>query len=322
MKPPEQPRVDVVILSWNRTADTLKAIDSALAQQDVDVRVYLADQGSSPEHLSQMRGVAAAQPRVALQELGRNVGAAEGRNIATAMGSAPLVVGLDNDATFADAHVLARVAARFERDSTIGVIAMRIYEVERNDNDMRDFPAQYRVDPPAEFEATRFIAAGYAVRRDVFEKAGRFDPLVFFIGEERDLAWRIMNLGYRIIWSRDLAVDHHVGATRTNWADVRYFLTVRNALYINWKFGTPWRKLAIGAGAYVVRGMRNRVGLNAMKGVVAAIGRAHAFRRSGADRTLYRLSAETRRRIDALDQVHQEPLLTKFRRQFSRLPQN
>lgn len=319
---PSLPRIDVVILSWNRTEDTLKAIDSALTQRDVDVRVYLVDQGSSAEHLERMRQFLAERPRARMQELGRNVGAAEGRNLATAMGSAPLVVGLDNDAVFTDEHVLARTAARFADDPNLGVIAMRVFEVERGRDDMRDFPAYYRTNPPPEFETTRFIAAGYCLRRDVFDRAGRFDPLVFFIGEERDLAWRILSLGYRIVWCRDLAVDHHIGSTRTNWGDVRYFMTVRNALYINWKFGWPVGRLAMGAAAFVVRGIRNGVGWRAVKGVLAAIGLARSFRRSGADRTLYRLSEETRARIAQLDRVHHEPLLTKIRRQFQQLPQN
>jgi GT2 family glycosyltransferase len=319
---PQHPRVDVVILSWNRTDDTLKAIDSALAQRDVDVRVYLVDQGSSAEHLARMRAFLAERPQAIMQELGRNVGAAEGRNLATAMGGAPLVVGLDNDATFADRHVLARTASRFAEDPRLGVIAMRVFEVSRNKDDMRDFPAPYQVDPPREFETTRFIGAGYAVRRDVFERAGGFDPLIFIYGEERDLAWRILNLGYKIVWCKDLAVDHHIGATRTNWGDLRYVMTVRNALYTNWKYGWSWPRLAMGAAAFVVRGTRNGVGGRAVKGALAAIGLARSFQKSGADRTLYRLSAETRALIDRLDQVHHEPVLTKIRRQFTHLPQN
>jgi hypothetical protein len=78
----------------------------------------------------------------------------------------------------------------------------------------------------------------------------------------------------------------------------------------------------MGAAAFIVRGLRNGVAGRAIKGVFAAIRVAHSFRRSGVDRSLYRLSGETRALIDRLDQVHRESFLTKLRRQFTELPQN
>ena len=46
--------VDVIILSWNRTAETIEAIESALAQENVMQRVLVVDQGSAPENLAQL----------------------------------------------------------------------------------------------------------------------------------------------------------------------------------------------------------------------------------------------------------------------------
>ncbi|WP_223097870.1 glycosyltransferase family 2 protein [Vibrio sp. SCSIO 43132] len=40
------PSVDITILSWDRIDDTLDAIDSALSQQGIDLKVIVVDQGS------------------------------------------------------------------------------------------------------------------------------------------------------------------------------------------------------------------------------------------------------------------------------------
>ena len=98
-------KVDVIILSWNRVADTIAAIESALSQQGVSVRVQVVDQGSTLENLGRLKKAIAAWPNVTLKELGLNVGVARGRNIATRMGMAPYVVALDNDAVFPDTQL-------------------------------------------------------------------------------------------------------------------------------------------------------------------------------------------------------------------------
>ena len=59
--------VDIIILSWNRSDDTLRAIDSACAQKGVDVRVLVVDQGSEPESVRRLKVHCAPLANVRLQ---------------------------------------------------------------------------------------------------------------------------------------------------------------------------------------------------------------------------------------------------------------
>ena len=120
------PDIDVIILSWDRTPETIEAIDSALSQKNVNQRVLILDQGSKPENLEQLRRVAASDERIVLREIGCNVGVAAGRNLASDLGQGRYIVALDNDAIFTDDLVLARVAATFEADPSLGALAFRI----------------------------------------------------------------------------------------------------------------------------------------------------------------------------------------------------
>src|SRR5512140_2141820 len=108
-----KPNIDVVILSWNREQDTLEAIRSALSQVDVFVHVWVVDQGSELACLTELRECQ-KRGEIYLEELGRNVGVAEGRNIAMAPGSSPYIVSLDNDAVFEDVNTLRRIADKFD----------------------------------------------------------------------------------------------------------------------------------------------------------------------------------------------------------------
>lgn len=315
--------VDVVILSWNRSVDTIAAIESALAQQGVSRRVFVVDQGSSLETLSTLRGFVAKHPEVVLKELGHNVGVARGRNIATHMGAAQLIVALDNDAVFADCSMLARIVERFEDDLALGAAAFRIlnYFTGKDDEMSWDYPASYRAQADREFLATRFVGAGYAIRREAFIAAGEYDESLFFGGEERDLCYRVLNLGYRIKYAPDIVVLHKVDPeARIRWNEGRYYYIVRNGLYTDYKFGMPlWRWLRA-AAAILTKGIYNGIGGQAVRAIFDAAVMGLRFSRSRSQTSIYRLRADARHYIDSCELRDQESFWSRVRRQFVKLP--
>lgn len=64
-----------------------------------------------------------------------------------------------------------------------------------------------RYSPP--FAAT----ANLAVRRDVFETVGGFDPALAEAGQDADWCWRAVRAGWAIAWAPDARVVHHHRAT-------------------------------------------------------------------------------------------------------------
>ncbi|MGP1609432.1 MAG: glycosyltransferase, partial [Burkholderiales bacterium] len=158
-------QVDVIILSWNRVDDTIAAIRSAACQTGVAKRILVVDQGSESENLLKLEDFLRNDPCAELKKLGRNVGVAAGRNIATAMGDAPYVVALDSDAEFADEDVLARVVGHFESDPQLCAISFRIMNFFTGENDSTSWDYSGAGDPNRSFSTTRFIGAGHAMRR-------------------------------------------------------------------------------------------------------------------------------------------------------------
>lgn len=315
--------VDVIILSWNRTPETIEAIESALAQENVNQHVLVLDQGSEPGNLEQLRGVAARDSRIVLKEVGRNVGVAAGRNMASDLGTGRYIVALDNDAIFTDNLVLSRVVDSFATDPTLGALAFRIFNFYTGDDDEMcwDYPEALRPYADREFEVTRYVGAGHALRRDVFYDAGRYDESLFFAGEERDLGYRILNLGYRIKYAPHLAVRHKVlPGQRVRWDAGRYYYTVRNVLYSDFKFGKSPLYLVKSVLALTLKGAINGVGRQAVRGAWDAARMGARFARSRRDTDLYRLNRQALEYIRACERIGRGGVMAGIARQFQRLP--
>lgn len=317
-------QIDVIILSWDRVTETIAAIESAAEQEGVAKRVWVVDQGSKPENLDQLRRAIAALPEVHLLELGKNVGVAQGRNIASALGDAPYIVALDNDAIFKDRRTLAGIVGRLDRDPRLGAVAFRIlnFFTGRDDAMCWDYPGVPRSMADREFMATRFIGAGHAIRRVAFEGAGGYDGDLFFAGEERDLCYRILNLGYAVRYCPDFAVLHKVDpAARVNWRKGRFYYTVRNVLYTDYKFGAPLWLLSRSAAVLTLKGLRNGCAGQALRGARDAAAMAWRFAHDGNRSSIYRLNGDVRDYIEKTEHRGETPFMDRLRRQFTRLPE-
>ena len=69
------------------------------------------------------------------------------------------------------------------------------------------------------------VGAAFAVRRDVFEKAGRFDEKIFMYAEDTDLCRRIADMGGKIWFVPGAEVVHYKGKSSglSNVRSVEYY---------------------------------------------------------------------------------------------------
>lgn len=89
------PRIDVIIPAYNSAAYIEQAVASALTQRDVEVKVFVVDDGSTDDTAAVVTALADARIRLITGCSFRNVSRA--RNIGTALGSAPWISFLDAD---------------------------------------------------------------------------------------------------------------------------------------------------------------------------------------------------------------------------------
>jgi GT2 family glycosyltransferase len=295
------PEVDVVILSWNRTVEIDRAVESVLSQRGARPEVWIVDQGSSAETLAFLDVLAARSPHVHVVRLDRNVGVPAGRNIGIAAGAAAVVVGLDNDAVLASPDALRRCADAFAADPDLGALAFRILDSKGGRDELSWVHPRSRSADHA-FPAARFCGCASALRRSAFEACGGYDDSLFFYWEEMDLCRRLLETGYRIEYRPSLTVVHTPSPdARLGWRTGRYYYCVRNRLYLEHRFGARPAWLAALAFGYVVRGCHNGVGLAAVRGIAGAVVLAARCRRS---RPRIRLSPATRAYLREHEGVH------------------
>jgi len=260
--------IDVVVLSLDRLQDIHECIDSVLAQDHPIVRLWVLDQGSEQLTVTSLKQRALADG-FRFVEVGR-IGVAAGRNQGYRMGKAPVIVALDNDAVLSDAGVLTRVEQRFAGDPKLGALAFAVQDYGAGGPDVGNWGYPWPVESHfhKEFLAARFCGAGHAISRTAFESSHGYDEQLFFFGEELDLSWSLIFLGYEIRYVPEIAVRHKSSQEqRISWSDGRYYYNVRNMVYLHRKYWhDPLMLLEYSLG-YLLKGLRNGLTTAAMKGL-------------------------------------------------------
>lgn len=258
--PPAGPYdADVVILALDRVEETEQAIGSALAQRGVSRHVTVVDQGSHPYALDLLAQRVAGRTDASLWALSSNLGVAGGRDVGTWMGHGRIIAGIDNDAEFADPDTLARAVAALDADPGLAALGFRIVEYDSGHDDLSSwgYPRSLIAHAGEKFETATFVGAGHAIRRAAWDAAGDYDAKLFFCWEEYDFCLRAIALGWRIGYRGDIVVRHKVSRERrVDWSGTRWFLFVRNRIYIERKWGASWPALAPRIAGYLVKGAR------------------------------------------------------------------
>ncbi len=271
--------IDVVILSWDRPEDTIEAIESAIAQKEVDANIIVFDQGSRCVNARKLRSFCEPLENVNFIENSMNVGVPSGRNQGCIKGTSKYIVLLDNDAVFADQNCLNRAIKVLESSDTLGALSLGVENFYSNAASPQPDKTSWTFGRrPVErdwkkvFKARAFVGAGAVLKRSVFEQSDGFDGFLFFLHEEEDLSKRIINLGYEIEYRGDIRIRHKVsGEHRVYWKGKRSYYNARNRLYLNFKFGAPISQILSDSVILIVAGARGGCLFSTLEGTIAGI---------------------------------------------------
>jgi GT2 family glycosyltransferase len=312
--PPTSPYdADIIILIRNRFTDTLAAVDSALAQQNIRFHVSVLDQGSDPD--IQLKFVSAFKNHrdFGYYFVAGNLGVAGGRNFLSALGNGKIIIGLDNDAVFVDAFIAAGAVRAFDETPSLGALGFKILSEDgiHLDEFSWGYPAGLKPQSDAGFATTTFVGAGHAIRRTTWTHAGGYDADLFFTWEEYDFALRAIASGWSIRCDGSLAVIHKIAReARVQWSWERTRLFIRNRLALARKWNLSWAKLTPRICVYLLKAARDKRLTPAFAGLFAAIAQDHAlFKRSMNSQMLsYIFQNETRFHESPLEYFHRQIL--------------
>lgn len=243
------PVVDVIIVSWNGREDTLRAVDTVLAQigsgskQVPDARVTVIDNGSSDGTWEAMlsRG-----EKVRCVRLASNRGFTGGIAAGVEISDAEMLLLLNNDAVPEPGWLASMVESLASADDDVIASSGRIlsYDGDRIDFvggamtfDGHAFQRDFRrpvgsVQEPGRGDELLFACGGnMIVRRRPFVDLGGFDDDYFAYLEDVDFGWRAWLSGMRIVFEPGGLVRHRSSATSDRLGNFeRGVLFERNAL--------------------------------------------------------------------------------------------
>ena len=313
------PTVDVVVLSWNRIDMTVDAIESALAQEGVDLTVTVLDQGSDADQLERLRAHLAGRDRVVLVEVPENLGVPGGRNLAASYGEAEFIFNLDNDAVLDDDTSVARAVGHLVDHPEVGIAGLRILNDTTGEDDPLSwtYPAELRARSHETLRMAKFVGCAHVMRRAVFEAVGRFDDALFFGGEEMDLAFRVIDAGHAIDYLGDVRVRHRVDPEkRVEWSDDRFYYFVRNGYYVFEKYLPSRTGVSLRTLGRVVQGARNGFLRQTIRGL--RDGRRMLRQMSRSERDAAAISDAARDYVTEHQFAHEGSLASRLRQSLTR----
>lgn len=212
--------ISVVVATRNRCGELRRTLDrlGALPERPP---VIVVDNASTDDTAA----TAARYPGVRVLRTRRNLGATA-RNVGVAAATTPYVAFSDDDSWWRPGS-LTRAAEAFDTDRGLGLVAARTLV----GDDAEPDPVNDEL--AADRAVLGFLGCAAVVRRSAFLSVRGFHPLLFFVGEERLLAYDLAAAGWRLEYRPDVVALHHPSSHRPagSW---RRGLERRNEVLTAW----------------------------------------------------------------------------------------
>lgn len=217
-----RPTVGVVLLHMgDRPAEFATALETLHAQEGIDLDVVVVGNGWRPTGLPDWVRSVYEPVNVGIPE-GRNVGAREVRG--------ELIYFYDDDAALPTTDVLRRLAEVILADDRVAVAQPRGEDPTGKPAPRRWVPRFDVRDGGKPGQATWFWEAVFMIRRTAFEQVGGWPGNFFFGHEGIDLAWRLIDAGWRIEYVPSIVVNHPATAPARH--AIYYRTNARNRVWV------------------------------------------------------------------------------------------
>jgi len=239
----EHPDIDIVIPTYNGAGHISELLNSIKEQTYRNYNCFVIDDFSKDNTVAILKE---KYPWVHLIEQTRNNGPAKNRNVAVGLGNSPYIVTFDDDTYLKDDQWLEKAIRKMEANPNIGQLAAMIVSgydknilldcgISGNGYLFGGWLHQKNIDQVGGKHLLSRLAlgacsAGTVLRRDVFEKAGGFDPKYFYPVEDLDLSLRIHLLGYDVIYEPSLVTYHFESQAMGKNQQYKNYMHRRNCL--------------------------------------------------------------------------------------------
>jgi GT2 family glycosyltransferase len=221
----ERPLVSIVIVTRNRSKLLWQCLATCMAQNYRPIEILVYDDASSEDPGPALRR---DFPQVRYTRSNQFMGLIAYRNRGFVEAGGQYVFWIDDDAYYCCNDALSRAVGQFEHNPRIGAIAMPFVEPLASPG----MAARHKI-PAAGDSLRTFVGCAAAFRKNaVLAVGGLRDSYLIYGGEEKDLAVRLMDLGYCIAYGSLLSIVHLRSPIRQVTLQERY--AIRSQLLFDW----------------------------------------------------------------------------------------
>lgn len=183
---PGNPICTVVITSKNRKQELEDAVASVLTQ-NVPLELIVIDDAST-DGTEEM--IAAKFPQIRYEKAPESRGYIVQRNRGALMARTPLIVSIDDDATFPSRDIIEHSIRELDHPR-VGAVAIPYIDIFKTDGVRQRAPDDRDV-----YVAASYVGTAHIIRRELFMKLGSYREIHLHQGEENDLCLRMLQAGY------------------------------------------------------------------------------------------------------------------------------
>ena len=192
------PRLSVVLGTFNRLESLKRCLDSILNQTSTPVIVHVTDAGSTDGTQDYLRSL--EDGRVRILFVGRKLGQARAYNDVFRIIDTPYVAWLSDDNEVVDSGLDAAVRI-LDREPSIGMVALKTKDVQG------PFLGSVYLGGVSEIGVLN-VNQGL-LRTDVLREVGGFSEAFGFYGIDPDLTAKVLHAGHDIVYTRPVALQHY-----------------------------------------------------------------------------------------------------------------
>lgn len=205
-------RISIGLLSYKRTDLLLETIKDII-QTSYNLDLIILNNNEDVDILRDIELLLLRNTSIKLKYLWfkENLGVSTGRREILSACTTELIVMLDDDLHIESIdNILSSVLSEFGSEDKLGGIAFNIIDIKTGYPNHYEIPHKNKkIDMSNRFYTYLMIGAGHAFRTKVAVDVGGYaDDFGLYGCEELDLAFRILNSGYKILYSPNCIVHH------------------------------------------------------------------------------------------------------------------
>ena len=219
-------RLSLSILTYNR-CDQLDVTLSGLVKLSSDIEIIVVDNNSTDNTEKLVKD---KYTNIRYIKTPENIGASA-RNIGILSASGDILIMLDDDIVGITDDDIKLIDKYFSENNELAAINFKVL----NHADLQIcnwvHHCRQEVFGNSEFRTYEITEGAVAFRKSIVTKVGNYPERFFISHEGPDLAFRIINAGYYLIFTPKIDVIHyHITTGRKKW--LNYYYDTRNQIYL------------------------------------------------------------------------------------------